>query len=411
MAEKLNSNIVISVFGAGYVGMSLSTLLAEFYSVNVIDTDLNKVKLINNKKSTVKDSDIDEYLSTKDLRISSSGEIRPEEYNDYDFFIIATPTDYDEATNFFNTSSVEKIIENILKNTTKDSLIIIKSTVPVGFTKSLNEKYSTDRILFSPEFLREGLALQDNLYPSRIIIGGDHPRKELCLSLLKQLSLSDEVLLQVMDSDSAEAVKLFSNTYLAMRVAFFNELDSFSIEKNLDVEKLIAGVSADKRIGDYYNNPSFGYGGYCLPKDTQQLLANYSNIPQNLIQAIVDANTTRKDFIAEQILKKEQKKIGIYKLTMKLGSDNFRSSSIQGVMKRLKLSGAELLIYEPRIKSKLYNGIKVCKDLDFFKTYSDLIISNRKSKSLDDVSHKVYTRDIFNSDWNYQQNLSWNMEF
>ena len=398
MAEKLNSNIVISVFGAGYVGMSLSTLLAEFYSVNVIDTDLNKVKLINNKKSTVKDSDIDEYLSTKDLRISSSGEIRPEEYNDYDFFIIATPTDYDEATNFFNTSSVEKIIENILKNTTKDSLIIIKSTVPVGFTKSLNEKYSTDRILFSPEFLREGLALQDNLYPSRIIIGGDHPRKELCLSLLKQLSLSDEVLLQVMDSDSAEAVKLFSNTYLAMRVAFFNELDSFSIEKNLDVEKLIAGVSADKRIGDYYNNPSFGYGGYCLPKDTQQLLANYSNIPQNLIQAIVDANTTRKDFIAEQILKKEQKKIGIYKLTMKLGSDNFRSSSIQGVMKRLKLSGAELLIYEPRIKSKLYNGIKVCKDLDFFKTYSDLIISNRKSKSLDDVSHKVYTRDIFNSD-------------
>ena len=411
MAEKLNSNIVISVFGAGYVGMSLSTLLAEFYSVNVIDTDLNKVKLINNKKSTVKDSDIDEYLSTKDLRISSSGEIRPEEYNDYDFFIIATPTDYDEATNFFNTSSVEKIIENILKNTTKDSLIIIKSTVPVGFTKSLNEKYSTDRILFSPEFLREGLALQDNLYPSRIIIGGDHPRKELCLSLLKQLSLSDEVLLQVMDSDSAEAVKLFSNTYLAMRVAFFNELDSFSIEKNLDVEKLIAGVSADKRIGDYYNNPSFGYGGYCLPKDTQQLLANYSNIPQNLIQAIVDANTTRKDFIAEQILKKEQKKIGIYKLTMKQGSDNFRSSSIQGVMKRLKLSGAELLIYEPRIKSKLFNGIKVCKDLDFFKTYSDLIISNRKSKSLDDVSHKVYTRDIFNSDWNYQQNLSWNMEF
>ena len=398
MAEKLNSNIAISVFGAGYVGMSLSTLLAEFYSVNVIDTDLNKVKLINNKKSTVKDSDIEKYLSTKDLRISSSAEIRTEEYNDYDFFIIATPTDYDEATNFFNTSSVEKIIENILKNTTKDSLIIIKSTVPVGFTKSLNEKYNTDRILFSPEFLREGLALQDNLYPSRIIIGGDHPRKELCLSLLNQLSLSDEVLLQVMDSDSAEAVKLFSNTYLAMRVAFFNELDSFSIEKNLDVEKLIAGVSADNRIGDYYNNPSFGYGGYCLPKDTQQLLANYSNIPQNLIQAIVDANTTRKDFIAEQILKKEPKKIGVYKLTMKQGSDNFRSSSIQGVMKRLKLSGAELLIYEPRIKSKLFNGIKVCKDLDFFKTYSDLIISNRKSKSLDDVSHKVYTRDIFNSD-------------
>ena len=398
MAEKLNSNIAISVFGAGYVGMSLSTLLAEFYTVNVIDTDLNKVKLINNKKSTIKDSDIDKYLSSKDLRISSSGEIRPEEYNDYDFFIIATPTDYDEATNFFNTSSVEKIIENILKNTTKDSLIIIKSTVPVGFTKSLNEKYNTDRILFSPEFLREGLALQDNLYPSRIIIGGDHPRKELCLSLLKKLSLSDEALLQVMDSDSAEAVKLFSNTYLAMRVAFFNELDSFSIEKNLDVKKLIAGVSADKRIGDYYNNPSFGYGGYCLPKDTQQLLANYSNIPQNLIQAIVDANTTRKDFIAEQILKKEQKKIGIYKLTMKQGSDNFRSSSIQGVMKRLKLSGAELLIYEPRIKSKLFNGTKVCNDLDFFKTYSDLIISNRKSKSLDDVSHKVYTRDIFNSD-------------
>lgn len=398
MAEKLNSDIVISVYGAGYVGMSLSTLLAQFHNVNVIDTDAEKVALINNKQSTIKDSYIDKYLSTKELKIHASNEIESDDYDNYDFFIIATPTDYDETTNFFNTQSVEKIVETILKNSKKDSLIIIKSTVPVGFTKSLNNKYKTNRILFSPEFLREGLALKDNLYPSRIIIGGDHPEIESCLSLFTQLSLSDDTKLFKMDSDSAEAVKLFSNTFLAMRVAFFNELDSFSMEKNLDVSKIIAGVSADPRIGSFYNNPSFGYGGYCLPKDTQQLLANYSDIPQNLIQAIVEANRTRKDFISEQILRKGPKTIGVYKLTMKQGSDNFRSSSIQGVMNRLNLAGVELLIYEPMITQDSFNGIKVCNDLEKFKESADLIISNRYSKSLNDVSYKVFTRDIFNSD-------------
>ncbi len=398
MAEKLNSDFSISVFGAGYVGMSLSVLLAQYYNVHVIDTDPDKVDLINNNKSTIKDSDVEEYLLTKKLTIHATKEIKPEEYDNFDCFIIATPTDYDETTNFFNTSSVEKIVERILKFNNNDSLIIIKSTVPVGFTKSLNEKYKTNRILFSPEFLREGLALKDNLYPSRIIVGGDHPKKELCISLLNQLSLSDEVQLLIMDSDSAEAVKLFSNTYLAMRVAFFNELDSFSMEKNLDVSKIIAGVSADPRIGNFYNNPSFGYGGYCLPKDTQQLLANYSDIPQNLIQAIVEANRTRKDYISDQILKKDPKIIGVYKLTMKQGSDNFRSSSIQGVMNRLNSTEAELLIYEPNIEKKFFNGIKVCNDLEEFKKSSDIIISNRYSKSLNDVSHKVFTRDIYNSD-------------
>ncbi|MDC0485331.1 nucleotide sugar dehydrogenase [Gammaproteobacteria bacterium] len=389
----------ISVFGAGYVGMSLSVLLAQHYNVHVIDTDKNKVKLINDRKSTIKDPYIEDYLKTKKLKINASHAMNATEYKNFNFFIIATPTDYNESTNFFNTSSVEETIQTILNNNdVSNSLIIIKSTVPVGFTRYLNKKHKTNRILFSPEFLREGNALKDNLYPSRIIVGGNHPKLKSCVSLLQKVAINSDTEVQIMDSDSAEAVKLFSNTYLAMRVAFFNELDSFSIEKNLDASKIIAGVSADSRIGNFYNNPSFGYGGYCLPKDTQQLLANYSNIPQNLIQAIVEANQTRKDFIAEQILKINPKKIGVYKLAMKQGSDNFRSSSIQGVMSRLQASGVELLIYEPQLKKRLFNGIKVIDNLDEFKQSSDLIIANRHSESLSDVSQKVFTRDIHNID-------------
>ena len=399
MVEKHSLDINISVFGAGYVGMSLSVLLAQHYNVHVIDTDKNKVKLINDRKSTIKDPYIEDYLKTKKLKINASHAMNATEYKNFNFFIIATPTDYNESTNFFNTSSVEETIQTILNNNdVSNSLIIIKSTVPVGFTRYLNKKHKTNRILFSPEFLREGNALKDNLYPSRIIVGGNHPKLKSCVSLLQKVAINSDTEVQIMDSDSAEAVKLFSNTYLAMRVAFFNELDSFSIEKNLDASKIIAGVSADSRIGNFYNNPSFGYGGYCLPKDTQQILANYSNIPQNLIQAIVEANQTRKDFIAEQILKINPKKIGVYKLAMKQGSDNFRSSSIQGVMSRLQASGVELLIYEPQLKKRLFNGIKVIDNLDEFKQSSDLIIANRHSESLSDVSQKVFTRDIHNID-------------
>lgn len=386
----------ITVVGSGYVGMSLSVLLAQHNDVVVLDIDIDRVKLINNKRSTVEDAEIESYLAEKTLSLRATHD-KELAYQDANFIIVATPTNYDSGTNRFDTSSVDTVVEEALR-LNHAALIVIKSTVPVGYTHELQAKLSTDRVVFSPEFLREGKALWDNLYPSRIIIGSQVDKAKWFAELLQEGAERKNIDTLFIRSTEAEAVKLFANTYLAMRVSFFNELDSYSLAHGLDTKSIIKGVCLDERIGEGYNNPSFGYGGYCLPKDTKQLLANYSEVPQNLIQAIVNSNTTRKDFIADTIIKLKPAVVGIYRLIMKEGSDNFRESAIQGIMKRIKAKGIEVVIYEPSFDHKKFFHSKVLPSLDEFKAASDVIIANRMSNELSDVVDKVFTRDLFGRD-------------